>query len=61
MRYSPRNIEITFIHAGLTHYGGILLFNEFIRMLQLRRFLTRPLHSRQHIYPRIYNLKQLEG
>jgi len=40
MRYSPRNIEISFGHAGLTHYGGILFFNEFSRMLQLRRFLT---------------------
>src|SRR5256885_11165109 len=41
MRYSPRNIEIAFGHAGLTHYGGVLFFGEFIRMLQLRRFLTR--------------------
>src|SRR5437660_8810111 len=41
MRYSPRNIEISFSHAGLIHYGGILFFNEFSRMLQLRRFLTR--------------------
>ena|SRR5256885_10238695 len=40
MRYLPRNIEISFGHAGLTHYGGILFFNEFSRMLQLRRFLT---------------------
>src|ERR1017187_166733 len=47
MRYSPRNIEIAFSHAGLTHYGGILFFNEFSRMLQLRRFLTRHLR-----YPR---------
>jgi hypothetical protein len=43
MRYSPRNIEIAFGHAGLTHYGGVLFFGEFIRMLQLRRFLTRHL------------------
>jgi hypothetical protein len=57
MRYSPRNIEIAFSHAGLTHYGGILFFNEFSRMLQLRRFLTRHLR-----YPRRnqdYHLSQM--
>ena len=57
MRYSPRNIEIAFSHRGLTHYGGILFFNEFIRLLQLRRFLTRHLR-----YPRgnpDYQLSQM--
>jgi len=57
MRYSPRNIEIAFSHPGLTHYGGILFFNEFSRMLQLRRFLTRHLR-----YPRRnqdYQLSQM--
>jgi hypothetical protein len=47
MRRSPRNVTIAFSHAGLTHYGGVLFFNEFVRMLQLRRFLTRHLS-----YPR---------
>src|SRR5258708_33379597 len=47
MRYSPRNIEIAFGHAGLTHYGGVLFVGEFIRMLQLRRFLTRHLRYRR--------------
>jgi len=52
MRYSPRNIEIAFGHTGLTPYGGILFFNEFMRMLQLRRFLTRHLRysRRNHDY-----------
>src|SRR5271169_5579500 len=57
MRYSPGNIEIAFGHAGLTHYGGVLFFGEFIRMLQLRRFLTRHLR-----YPRrnqVYQLSQM--
>src|SRR5229473_3016227 len=57
MRYSPRNIEIAFGHAGLTHYGGVLFFGEFIRMLRLRRFLTRHLR-----YPRRnqdYQLSQM--
>ena len=43
MRYPHRNIEISFRHAALTHYSGILFFNEFSRMLQLRRFLARRL------------------
>jgi hypothetical protein len=43
MRRSPRNVRIAFSHAGLTHYGGILLLSEFSRMLQLRRFLSRHL------------------
>ena len=47
MRRSPRNVKIAFSHGGLTHYGGILFFNEFTRVLQLRRFLTRHLR-----YPR---------
>lgn len=47
MRRSPRNVKISFSHGGLTHYGGILFFNEFTRVLQLRRFLTRHLR-----YPR---------
>jgi hypothetical protein len=57
MRRSPRNVEIAFSHAGLTHYGGILFFNEFTRVLQLRRFLTRHLR-----YPRRnqdYKLSQM--
>ena len=57
MRRSPRNVEIAFNHGALTHYGGILFFNEFTRVLQLRRFLTRHL-----LYPRRnqrYTLSQM--
>jgi hypothetical protein len=73
MRRSPRNVEIAFSHGGLTHYGGILFFNEFTRVLQLRRFLTRHLHypRRNHryllsqmimalVYPIILGLDRLE-
>src|SRR5208283_3578400 len=73
MRYSPRNIEIAFSHGGLTHYAGILFFNEFSRMLQLRRFLTRHLrYPRRNqdyqlsqmilslVYPTILGLDRLE-
>ena len=57
MRRSPRNVEIAFSHGGLTHYGGILFFNEFTRVLQVRRFLSRHL-----LYPRRnqrYTLSQM--
>ena len=57
MRRSPRNVRIAFSHGGLTHYGGILFLNEFTRVLQLRRFLTRHL-----LYPRRnqrYTLSQM--
>jgi hypothetical protein len=66
-------VKIAFSHAGLTHYGGILFFNEFSRMLQLRRFLTRHLRypRRNHdyqlsqmilslVYPIILGLDRLE-
>lgn len=57
MRRSPKNVRIAFDDAGLTHYGGVLFFNEFTRVLQLRRFLTRHLQ-----YPRRnqrYELSQM--
>lgn len=57
MRRSPRNVKIACNHSGLTHYGGIIFFHEFTRVLQLRRFLHRHLH-----YPRRnqgYTLSQM--
>jgi hypothetical protein len=57
MRRSPRNVRIAFDDAGLTHYGGVLFFHEFTRVLQLRRFLARHLQ-----YPRRnqrYELSQM--
>ena len=51
MRYSPRNVKIAFDHAGLTHFGGIYFFHEFLRVLQFRNFLARhlALHTRDAI------------
>ena len=73
MRRSPKNIKIAFDDAGLTHFGGVLFFHEFMRVLQLRRFLTRHLHySRRNkdyelsqmllalVYPIILGLDRLE-
>jgi hypothetical protein len=57
MRRSPKNVRIAFDDAGLTHYGGVLFFHEFTRVLQLRRSLTRHLQ-----YPRRnqdYELSQM--
>jgi hypothetical protein len=57
VRRSPRNVRLAFSHSGLTHYGRIFFFNEFTRVLQLRRFLTRHLQ-----YPRRnqrYTLSQM--
>jgi hypothetical protein len=57
MRRSPRNLTIACNHAGLTHFGGVYFFHEFLRVLQFRRFLTRHLR-----YPRRnqrYSLAQM--
>ena len=64
MQRSPRNLRIAFNHAGFTHYGGILFFNEFTRVLQLPRFLTRHFHysRRNHeILHHVHGLKPLDG
>ena len=52
MRRSPKNIRIAFDDTGLTHYGGVLFFHEFTRVLQLRRCFTRHLKypRRNHRY-----------
>lgn len=73
MRYSPRNIRIACDHAGLTHRGGVYFFHEFLRVLQLRNFLSRHLRypRRNHrysvsqmvlalVYPLVLGLDRLE-
>ena len=44
MRRSPRNLRIACNHSGLTHYGGVYFFHEFLRVLQLRHWLYRKLN-----------------
>ena len=39
MRRSPRNLRIACDHRGLTHFGGIYFFHEFLQPLQLRDFV----------------------
>jgi hypothetical protein len=57
MPYSPRNIKIACNHAGLTHFGGIYFFHEFLRVLQLRNVLaTRLTYPRRNNH---YHLSQM--
>ena len=73
MRRSPRNLRIACDHRGLTHFGGIYFFHEFLQLLQLRDFLARHLSypRRNHryrlsqmilalVYPLVLGLDRLE-
>lgn len=73
MRYSPRNITVACNHKGLTHFGGVYFFHEFLRVLQLRNFLALRLRypRRNHrysvsqmilalVYPLVLGLDRLE-
>ncbi len=57
MPYSPRNIRIACNHGGLTHFGGVHLFHEFLRVLHFRDFLAQQIR-----YPRrnrAYSVSQI--
>jgi len=73
MRRLPRNIRIACNNSGLTHYGGILFFQEFLRVLRFRRCLAqrvedfRPHHEYSLcqmtlavMYPIVLGLDRLE-
>ena len=73
MRRSPRNLRIACDHRGLTHFGGIYFFHEFLQVLRIRRFLTQKLdYSRRNqryslsqmilalVYPLVLGLDRLE-
>src|SRR6266849_2775346 len=73
MKYSPRNITVACDHKGLTHFGGVYFFHEFLRVLQLRHFLSRQLRYRRQnhrysvsqmilalVYPLVLGLDRLE-
>src|SRR5207247_1432481 len=73
MKYSPRNITVACDHKGLTHFGGVYFFHEFLRVLQLRHFLARQLRYRRQnhrysvsqmilalVYPLVLGLDRLE-
>jgi Transposase DDE domain group 1 len=73
MRRSPRNLRIACNHAGLTHFGGIYFFHDFLRVLQFRDFLARHVaYSRRNcrysvsqmilalVYPIVLGLDRIE-
>src|SRR5438309_15945 len=72
MRRSPRNLKIACNHAGLTHFGGVYFFHEFVRVLQLRNLLSRLRYLRRNrrystsqmilalVYPIILGLDRVE-
>jgi len=73
MKRSPRNLKIVCNHKGLTHFGGVYFFYEFLQVLQLRDFLARHLgYPRRNcrysiaqmilalIYPVVLGLDRLE-
>jgi len=73
MRHAPRNLRLACDHKGLTHFGGIYFFREFLRVLQLRNFLSQHLTylRRNHryslsqmilalVYPIVLGLDRLE-
>jgi DDE family transposase len=72
-RRGPRNLRIACDHSGLTHFGGIHFFHEFLQVLQVRRFLTQnldyPRRNQRYslaqmilalVYPLILGLDRLE-
>ena len=73
VRRSPRSVRITYSHAGLTHFGGVHLFHEFIRVLHFRDFLAQqiryPRRNRDYsvsqmflalVYPIVLGLDRIE-
>ena len=74
MMYLPRNLKVACNNSGLTHYGGIVFFQEFLRVLQFRRCLAqrvedfRPHHDYSLsqmilavLYPILLGLDRLEN
>lgn len=73
MRRSPRNLKIACNHRGLTHYGGVCFFHDFVQMRQFRQLaswhLSYPRRNHDYslsqmllalIYPIILGLDRLE-
>ena len=73
MRHALRNLRLACDHKGLTHFGGIYFFREFLRVLQFRNFLARrltyPRRNRRYslsqmvlalVYPLVLGLDRLE-
>jgi len=70
---SPRSVRIAYNHTGLTHFGGVHLFHEFLRVLHFGDFLAQqiryPRRNRDHsvsqmllalVYPIVLGLDRIE-
>ena len=70
---SPRSVKLSYNHAGLSHFAGSYFFQEFLRVLHTRHFLTAQIRypRRNHdysvaqmllalIYPIIFGLDRIE-
>ena len=73
MRRSPRNVKISYNHAGLSHFAGTYFFQEFLRVLHFRYFLAEqiryPRRNRDYsvsqmllalVYPIVLGLDRIE-
>ena len=73
MSSGARKIRTKFTAAGLTHFGGIYLFHQFLQQIRLRSYLTKhiPYEQRNNlfslseiilalIYPMILGLEKIE-
>jgi|SRR5579863_920813 len=73
MRAGARKIRTQFTASGLTHFGGIYLFHQFLQQLRIRSYLARHLRYFQRnnlyclsemilalIYPMILGLEKIE-
>src|SRR5260370_19086254 len=73
MGRSPRSLRVACDHRGLTNYGGVYFFQEFLQVLQFRDFLaqqlTYPRRNRRYslsqmilalVYPLVLGLDRLE-
>jgi hypothetical protein len=73
VRRSPKSLRIIYNHAGLTHFGGVHLFHEFLRALHFRDFLAQqiryPRRNRDYsvsqillalVYPIVLGLDRIE-
>lgn len=73
MSSGARKIRTKFTAAGLTHFGGVYLFHQFLQQIRLRSYLTKhiPYEQRNNlfslseiilalIYPMILGLEKIE-
>ena len=73
MGSGPRKLRTRFTAVGLTHFGGVYLFNRFLQQLRFRRYLSQSLRFEQRnsrysltellialMYPMILGLEKIE-